>query len=252
MTDVMVFTDLDGSLLDHETYAFDAALPALEALARADIPVSIVSSKTRAEIIPLVSQLKLEGPIIAENGAVIAYPEGSVDSAGHIDDIRQALEALPENLRADIKGFGDMSIAEISQLTGLGEAASALAAQREASEPFLWSGEGAPDKDLFADKGFHITRGGRFYHIIPGRDKADAIRRVTSQMAKPDAKIWALGDGPNDLSMLLAATKGALIFNPSLQVTAQLPVKHSLYLTKQAGPSGWAEAIFTFLGEKKT
>ena len=36
MTDVMVFTDLDGSLLDHETYAFDAALPALEALARAD------------------------------------------------------------------------------------------------------------------------------------------------------------------------------------------------------------------------
>jgi hypothetical protein len=36
---------------------------------------------------------------------------------------------------------------------------------------------------------------------------------------KPDAKIWALGDGPNDLSMLLAATKGALIFNPSLQVT---------------------------------
>ena len=51
MTDVMVFTDLDGSLLDHENYAFDAALPALEALARADIPVSIVSSKTRAEII---------------------------------------------------------------------------------------------------------------------------------------------------------------------------------------------------------
>ena len=252
MTDVMVFTDLDGSLLDHETYAFDAALPALEALASVGIPVSIVSSKTRAEIVPLVSQLKLEGPIIAENGAVIVYPEGRIDSASHIDDIRQALDGLPENLRAVIQGFGDMSITEISQLTGLDEAGSALAAKREASEPFLWSGEGVPDKDLLADKGFHIIRGGRFYHIIPCRDKADAIRRVTTKMAKPDAEIWALGDGPNDLSMLLAATKGALIYNPSLQVKVQLPKTHALYLTKRAGPAGWAEAIFTFLGEKKT
>ena len=69
MADIMVFTDLDGSLMDHETYAFDEALPALEALAQGDIPVIVVSSKTRAEIIPLVSQLKLTGPIIAENGA---------------------------------------------------------------------------------------------------------------------------------------------------------------------------------------
>jgi len=252
MTEVMVFTDLDGSLLDHDTYAFDAALPALEALAQAGIPVSVVSSKTRAEIIPLVSQLNLTGPIIAENGAVIAFPDGTVDAAGHIDDIRRALDDLPEKLRDAIKGFGDMSISEISQLTRLDEAASALAAQREASEPFVWSGEGTPDKDLFADKGFHIIRGGRFYHIIPRRDKADAIKRVTAQMGGPEAEIWALGDGPNDLTMLLAANRGALIYNPSLQVAAQLPETHALYLTKQAGPPGWAEAICTFLGGKRT
>ena len=251
MTDVMVFTDLDGSLLDHETYAFDAALPALEALAQADIPVSVVSSKTRAEIIPLVSQLNLTGPIIAENGAVIAFRDGTLDTAGHINDIRQALDALPEKHRNAIKGFGDMSVAEISQLTGLDEAASARAAQREASEPFMWSGGDAPDKNLLVNKGFQIIRGGRFYHIIPHRDKADAIKRVMAEMGKPDAEIWALGDGPNDLSMLLTANKGALIHNPNLQVTAQLPETHALYLTKQAGPAGWAEAIFTFLAGKK-
>ncbi|RCL77413.1 MAG: HAD-IIB family hydrolase, partial [PS1 clade bacterium] len=137
MTDVMVFTDLDGSLLDHETYAFDAALPALEALAQAGIRVSIVSSKTRAEIMPLVAQLKLEGPIIAENGAIIAYADGTIDSAGHIDDIREALNTLPEAVRATIKGFGDMSVAEVSELTGLDETAATLAAKREASEPFI-------------------------------------------------------------------------------------------------------------------
>ena len=252
MTDVMVFTDLDGSLLDHETYAFDAALPALEALAQAGICVSIVSSKTRAEIMPLVAQLKLEGPIIAENGAIIAYADGTIDSAGHIDDIREALNTLPEAVRATIKGFGDMSVAEVSELTGLDETAATLAAKREASEPFIWSGEGVPDTDLLADKGFYIIRGGRFYHLIPRRDKAEAIKRVIGQNNKSDVQIWALGDGPNDVSMLLAADRGALICNPHLQVTAQLPSTHTLYLTKQAGPSGWAEAIFTFLAEKKT
>ena len=247
----MVFTDLDGSLMDHETYAFDEALPALEALTQSDIPLSVVSSKTRAEIIPLVSQLKLTGPIIAENGAVIAFKDGTLDKACHINDIRSALNALPEKHRNAIKCFGDMSVREISQLTGLDEAAAARAAQREASEPFIWSGGGEPDKNLLLNKGFQIIRGGRFYHIIPHRDKADAVKKVIAETGKLDSEIWALGDGPNDLSMLLTANKGALIHNPNLQVTAQLPETHALYLTKQSGPAGWAEAIFTFLAGKK-
>ena len=251
MTDIMVFTDLDGSMLDHETYSFDQALPALKALAKNEIPVSVVSSKTLAEIIPLVSQLKLTGPIIAENGAVIAFRDGTLDKASNIKDIREALDALPEKHRNAIKSFGDMSVAEISQLTGLDEAASARAAQREASEPFIWSGEEQPDKNLLLNRGFQIIRGGRFYHIIPHRDKADAIKQVMAETGKPDAEIWALGDGPNDLSMLLTAHKGALIHNPNLQVTAQLPETHALYLTKHSGPAGWAEAIFTFLAGKK-
>ena len=113
MTDIMVFTDLDGSMLDHETYSFDQALPALKALAKNEIPVSVVSSKTLAEIIPLVSQLKLTGPIIAENGAVIAFRDGTLDKASNIKDIREALDALPEKHRNAIKSFGDMSVAEI-------------------------------------------------------------------------------------------------------------------------------------------
>ena len=41
---VMVFTDLDGTLLDHDTYAFDAARPALAALTARAIPVVPVTS----------------------------------------------------------------------------------------------------------------------------------------------------------------------------------------------------------------
>jgi phosphoglycolate phosphatase-like HAD superfamily hydrolase len=36
----IVFSDLDGTLLDHETYLFDAAQPALNALKARDIPLT--------------------------------------------------------------------------------------------------------------------------------------------------------------------------------------------------------------------
>ena len=56
---LLVFTDLDGSLLDHHTYRWDAAADALRLLQEADIPVILASSKTRAEMLPLQSALDL-------------------------------------------------------------------------------------------------------------------------------------------------------------------------------------------------
>ena len=50
---LLVFTDLDGSLLDPHSYSFAAALPALAALAEREVPVVPVSSKTRRELEPL-------------------------------------------------------------------------------------------------------------------------------------------------------------------------------------------------------
>jgi predicted mannosyl-3-phosphoglycerate phosphatase (HAD superfamily) len=47
---VVIFTDLDGALLDRETYSFEPALPALRFIKEKKIPLIFVSSKTRAEI----------------------------------------------------------------------------------------------------------------------------------------------------------------------------------------------------------
>lgn len=44
--EIIVFTDLDGTLLDHDTYGFEPARPALAMLARKKIPVTLNSSKT--------------------------------------------------------------------------------------------------------------------------------------------------------------------------------------------------------------
>ena len=68
MAHPIVFTDLDGTLLDHETYDHSPALPALAALAARDIPVIPVTSKTSDELRPLMADIGLEGGFIAENG----------------------------------------------------------------------------------------------------------------------------------------------------------------------------------------
>ncbi|MGA0327631.1 MAG: hypothetical protein ACO3OK_11595, partial [Limisphaerales bacterium] len=41
----VVVTDLDGSLLDHHTYSFEAALPALSVLKEEGIPLILNTSK---------------------------------------------------------------------------------------------------------------------------------------------------------------------------------------------------------------
>lgn len=73
---IVVFTDLDGTLLDHATYRFDAALPALRLLKARQIPLVVCSSKTASEIEALRNRLRLSHPFISENGGAIFVPRG--------------------------------------------------------------------------------------------------------------------------------------------------------------------------------
>lgn len=73
---LLVFTDLDGTLLDHHTYSFEPALPALNALKEKNIPLIICTSKTRAEIEKWRLELRTDHPFISENGGAIFIPKG--------------------------------------------------------------------------------------------------------------------------------------------------------------------------------
>ena len=53
------FSDLDGTLLDHENYDWSAAKPALSELKRQGLPLILASSKTAAEIAPATQRPRL-------------------------------------------------------------------------------------------------------------------------------------------------------------------------------------------------
>ena len=46
----IVFTDLDGTLIDHNTYSYESAIISLNLLKEHNIPLIFCTSKTRTEI----------------------------------------------------------------------------------------------------------------------------------------------------------------------------------------------------------
>jgi mannosyl-3-phosphoglycerate phosphatase len=72
----LVFSDLDGTLLDHDTYSFEAALPAIRLLKEKKIPLIICTSKSSGEINRLRPLIGNIDPFISENGGGIFIPEG--------------------------------------------------------------------------------------------------------------------------------------------------------------------------------
>ena len=75
---LLVFTDLDGTLLSHTSYRWDAATQALDTLRDIGAALVIASSKSAPEIIEIRAQLGWTNcPAIIENGAGILPPEST-------------------------------------------------------------------------------------------------------------------------------------------------------------------------------
>ena len=248
----IVFSDLDGTLLDHETYSWEPARPALLRLRRLGVPVVLASSKTAAEIEVLQQDMGLSGlPAVLENGAGLIGLED--DKREGVDDyrkVRETLDKLPDDLRECFVGFGDLSVSEVSAATGLNMADAARAKARRFSEPGSWQGSGDAQQAFISaleKLGISARKGGRFLTLSLGATKADQMDRVVDAFGS--SICIALGDAPNDIEMLEHADYGAIIHNPNAPALPRLKGEDEgrIHRTKEAGPLGWREAINHFL-----
>lgn len=254
MTPLLVFTDLDGTLLDHQTYAWDAASRALETLRSLAVPVIPVSSKTIAEIAVLARRIGLRGPMVGENGNVIGLPreDGSgwkTQVAGTPYATLRSQLIAARNAGFPVTGFGDMTPDSIQSMTGLDRDAARLAQQRQASEPLRWEGSGK-DWPAFVDfmnrRGLQLQRGGRFWTLSGLTDKGDAVRHLIARhrelLSGNNVISIALGDSPNDIPMLNAVDHPVLVA-PAHSADLALPDNPRLLVTHSPGPAGWQWAI---------
>jgi mannosyl-3-phosphoglycerate phosphatase len=262
----LIFTDLDGTLLDQDTYTWEAAQPALDRLRRQGIPWVLVTSKTRAEVEFWRRCLENEHPFIVENGAAAFVPLGYFPHAVRGSKRRGAYDAFEwgtpyEELVADlqrasqtsqcrVRGFHEMTPEEVAKLCELPLEQAVLAKEREYDEPFVILDPDRADALTAAieDQGRQWTRGGRFCHILGANDKALAVEALSALFEQGDAPVRTigLGDGLNDASFLNVVAASVLIRSPqAAELKARVP---GGVVTDHPGPAGWNEAVLALIG----
>lgn len=267
---LVVFTDLDGTLLDHHTYSFSPATEAIGQLNILDIPWILNSSKTLSELLTLRQSLQQQHPLILENGAGVAIPvdyrhrlwsglnvELSSSQDGFVlhnfgaarDTILQLIQ--PAKARYRFTGFADMSVPQLCELTGLSETAAGQAMQRNFSEPILWQDSEAllrQFRDDIEALGLSLLQGGRFLHIMGSADKGRAMQWLLSGFHRSDPfpRSVALGDSYNDVAMLEKADIAVIVRSP-VHAPPQLASDHEVRITEVEGPAGWNRSVLAIL-----
>lgn len=264
----VIFTDMDGTLLDHHTYSFAAAKPTLEALAERQIPVIPNTSKTFAEMVELREKIGLHGPFIIENGAAAFIPHGFfkqkpsstvwqdgfwcksfISAKGYW---LKLLDIVKDEFAGEFTHFSEMGVKEIITATGLSESDATLAAKRQFGEPVLWLGS-EERKQVFIEavreRGATPLEGGRFIHISGECTKGKALNWFMEEYRRQSASTAvsiALGDGKNDIAMMEAADIAVRIASPTHQPPT-VNKNDNIYTSTKLGPEGWTEMLTQLL-----
>lgn len=217
---ILVFADLDGTILN-DKYDYSETQPIIRELLAHDASIVLASSKTRSEIEFYKKQLCIVDPFIVENGSAIFIPQGffsvtypftkQTEAYNVIElgipyaTLREKLFAIKRKSAADLLGYGDMSIEEVAQDSGLPLSLAALSKNREYDEPFKIL-KGSPQQvlDAIDAEGLCFNKGGRYYHLLGCSDKGKAVSILKNLYLQqyPNMVTFAIGDSDNDLPML--------------------------------------------------
>ncbi|MDG1705362.1 MAG: HAD-IIB family hydrolase [Porticoccaceae bacterium] len=270
----LIFTDLDGSLLDHHTYSFAPAANCLDRLETQGIPVIPITSKTRAEVLAFRQTINNQHPFIIENGAAICIPKGYFNQRPEratelgrneqywiisnteprsqwIEILNQVGKPFADEYQTFSSICIDQGVEGLALLTGLTLEQATLAQQREYSESINWLGSDSRKADFIQqlnDAGAHLLQGGRFLSMGGNIDKGRALLQLQAlyQAQYGQCQSIAIGDSYNDISMLEAADSALVIRSPSHAMPA-LKRTNGVYQSDAIGPNGWVEGIAAWL-----
>ena len=118
----LIFTDLDGTLLDRR-YDLKAAADAMDSLHQSECLCVPASSKTHAEMAELNNFRKFPSPYIFENGGGLSWPSATTPEliGRSAEEISDLLDHIRDEHLFNFRLFRDISVVEIAGRTGLTE-----------------------------------------------------------------------------------------------------------------------------------
>lgn len=260
---LLIFTDLDGTLLDSHTYDWQPAAAWLARLREKNIPVILCSSKTAAEMLYIQKLLSLQGlPLIAENGAVVeldsrwqTHPDfpRQIFGASHAE-ISTVLNKLRARSAFKFTTFDDVDESTIAEWTGLTHAQASLTRLHEASVTLIWRDSDDRMADFtrqLNDLGLQFVQGARFWHVLDasaGKDQAaNGLIDLYQRQWKRRPVTVGLGDGPNDAPLLEAMDYAVIVKGLSREGVILRPDSTvQVYRTQREGPESWDEGMTHF------
>ena len=251
---VVIFTDLDGSLLHRDTFQFDTIKDYIKSLVNKGIIIIPNSSKTEKEIEKFNEELGINLPYISENGSSIHglnlitsnFPDKLILSREKEELIKIFENKVPEKLKDKCFQISKMGKKEQENILGQKDKKLKDALNRKYTLPFLFKGDKKQKNKLLKilnSNSLTLQEGGRIVNLCDNINKVKSMNRVIKILKKTEDKIKtiAVGDNYNDLDMLKSCDIPCLVFNDKFKLD-HINIDNLIFSNKPS-PEGWADVI---------
>ena len=251
---IVIFTDLDGSLLHRDTFEFDPIKNFIKDLINKGIIIIPNSSKTEKEIEKFNEELGIELPYISENGSVIHglnlinqnFPNKIILSREKEELLKIFNIKVPEKIKDKCHLISKMKKEKQEKIFGQKGDRLKDVLNRNYTLPFIFSGEKIEKNKLLKILSFNsltLQEGGRVSNLCDNVNKIKSMNRVVKILKKTEEKIKTItvGDNYNDLDMLKNSDVPCLVFNDLFKLD-QINIDNLIFSNKPS-PEGWADVV---------
>ena len=256
---IIIFTDLDGSLLDKDTFEFHEIEDYFRELVSKGIKIIPNSSKTKAELLDFNKQYNLNLSFIAENGSSIhglnlihENLPNNIFLSRTVDEIYKIYnQNVTDNLKEKVTFILNLKSNEQQEIFGLSLEKMKLAIKRDHSIPIQFNGIESEKNEfikIMKNSGLTIQTGGRIMNVCDNVNKSiamsEAIRLMRKELGNEIITI-GVGDNENDIEMIKMTDYPCLVKNENFD--SSLINIDNLIKSDEPSPKGWSDVIKTAL-----